>query len=145
MFTFLPLDEDYGNELIRMKDEGNYSCFDLEHHMTDLDHLLNSDEFDFFVGLDDDQQMVGFIECVFDENKILEVGCGILPDFMGQGYGFDFISECVEYLVKFYDYDQPYVLSYIRPSDTKTIKVMERIGFKITDEAEDWVELSLDI
>lgn len=145
MFTFRAITESDANELIRMKEDEDYSCFDLDHHVTDLDNLMNNEEFDFFVGLDDDNQLVGFIECTFDEDKVLEVGCGLLHDFMGQGYGFDFIGECIDYLLKYYDYEGDTVLSYIKHSDTHAIKVMERVGFKMTDESSDWVELSLEV
>lgn len=145
MFTFRRLTEEDANELIRMKEDEDYSCFDLDHHITDLDNLMNNEEFDFFVGLDDDDQFIGFIECTFDDARILEVGCGLLHDFMGQGYGYDFISECIDYLTKHYDYSQDTILSYLKHTDSRAIKVMERVGFKVTDESSEWVELTLEL
>lgn len=145
MFTFLPIDETHANNLLKIKDGDSYAVYDLEHRIIDLDNLMNNPDYDFFVTIDDDDDMIGFIECTFDDEGILTVGCGLLREFMGLGYGYDFVSECMDYLVEYYDYGEDHLMTFLRPSDAKSIKVFERVGFKITDESKEWVELSLDL
>lgn len=145
MFEFLPMDEKFANELLKIKEDDGYAVYDLDHHLIDLDNLLNNSKYEFFVAVDGDGQMIGFVECTFDDEKLMEVGCGLLKPYMGHGFGFDFVSECMDYLVDYYNYDQPSILTYLKPRDQKTVKVFERVGFRVTDEATEWVELSLDI
>jgi [ribosomal protein S18]-alanine N-acetyltransferase len=145
MFEFLPIDERYANRLLKIKEDEGYAVYDLDHHLTDLDNLLNNDEYKFFVATGDDGEMIGFVECTFDDDEILEVGCGLLREFMGHGYGFDFISECMDYLIEYFDYGKTHILTYLKPGDKKTIKIFERVGYRVTDEAEDWTELTLDL
>jgi RimJ/RimL family protein N-acetyltransferase len=145
MFNFIPINEKYANKLLKIKEDDGYAVYDMDHHLTDIDNLLNNEEFDFFVGIDDDDEMVGFVECAFDDEGLLEVGCGLLRELMGHGFGFDFVSECIDYLVEHYDYGEPTIITYLKPNDLKTIKVFERVGFKITDESEEWIQLSIDV
>lgn len=144
-FIFRPINEEDANNIISYKHANDYRCFDSEKHVSDIDSLLNSDEVDFFVAVNEDDEIIGFVEVTFDSERIMEMSGALLPEFTGEGMGFDFITQCIDYVVDYYNYDQSTLISLVKPGDKRTIKVLERVGFQIVDEGDEWIELSIDI
>lgn len=145
VFGFLPITEEYADAILSWKYQSEYSCYDVDKNETSLEKLMTEEGFDFFVALINDEVLAGFVECSFDEEGILEVGCALMPQFLGKGLGFDFVSNCIEYIVEYYDYSEDRIFTLLKPDDKHAIKVFERVGFTMTDESEEWVELSIDI
>jgi len=145
LFDLQPMKDKYMDEILSWKSQSNYSCYDTDKNETSLESLISEGETDFFVALIDDVELAGFIECTFDEEEILEVGCALMPEFVGKGLGFDFVSNCIEYLMEYYDYSQERIITVLKTKDKHARKVFERVGFLVTDESEEWIELSVNV
>ena len=145
MFEFQPITEKYADEILSWKYQNEYSCYDTSKNESTLEKLMLEESIDFFAAIIDDDELAGFAEATFDENGVLEVGCGLLPSYLRRGLGFDFVSSCIEYLVEYFDYNKDHLFTLIKPEDKHAIKVFERVGFYISDESEEWVELTIDI
>lgn len=145
MFDLQPIKDKYMDEILSWKSQSEYSCYDTDKNETNIESLISEDGIDFFAALIDEIELAGFIECTFDDDEILEIGCALMPEFQGKGLGFDFVSNCVEYLIDYYDYGQDRIITVLKSNDKHARKVFERVGFLVTDESEDWIELSVEV
>ena len=145
VFDLQPIKDKYMDEILSWKSQSEYSCYDTEKNETTLEGLISEEGTDFFVALIDEVELAGFIECTFDDEDILEIGCALMPEFLGKGFGFDFVSNCVEYLIEHYDYSQDRIITVLKTKDLHARKVFERVGFSVTDESEEWIELSVEV
>lgn len=140
---FLPMTEEYEDLIIGWRSEFRYSCYDLNNNKTSLDELFDSDDFDSFVALSEDEEVIGFLECHFSDDS-LKVGIGLVEDYMGRGIGFDFIVSSLEFIQDYYDYTGDTIQTVLRREDAHSVKVFERVGFSIIDENDEYVELEID-
>lgn len=145
VFDLQPIKDKYMDEILSWKSQSDYSCYDTDKNETNLESLITEEGTDFFVALIDEVELAGFIECTFDDDDILEVGCALMPEFLGKGLGFDFVSNCIEYLMEHYDYNQDRIITILKTKDVHARKVFERVGFLVTDESEEWIELSVEV
>lgn len=144
-FLFEVMSEEYANSIVKWKESDGYACYDAQGNETELDEMLLSGEFEFFVVKSEAGQLIGFIETTFDDEGIMEVGCALVPEYLGVGMGCDFISACMEYIIDYYGYGKPYIKTLLKPGDKHAIKVYERVGFSIVDESDEWTELNLEV
>ncbi len=144
MYDFKPMTEEYGDVVVSWKTPFRYACFDVENHETTLDDLISSAEFDSFVALTPDDELVGFVECTFIDGE-MRVGVALMPDFHGKGLGFDFVETAIEYLQDHYEYMDGTITTTLIPDDHHAIEVFQRVGFTITTEDHEHVELELVI
>ncbi len=143
LIDFKKMNEKYANIIVSKDAIGNFECYNINHEVEDIDDLIDKEGYEFFVSFIDDE-IVGYIECFFEE-EVLEVGMALLPEYIGIGIGTDFVFQAVEYLVDYYDYSGEVIRSYINGEDDRTISVLERVGFKKVDTTKKWVELELSI
>lgn len=142
---FRPMKE-IGTDLVASTvKEMQYSFYDEGKLPADLEDLMQSGNFDFFVAVSDTDDILGFIECMFDDDDILEMGCALLPEYAGKGDGFGFVSGCVEFLLEHYDYAGDIIKTILKHEDEHSIRVYERVGFAISDETENWIELEIAV
>lgn len=144
-FLFETMSDQYADKIVRWKESEGYACYDAQGNETELEEMLLSGEFDFFIVKSEAGELIGFIECTFDEEEIMEVGCALVPEFTHQGMGCDFISASMEFVIEHYNYDKRRLKSLLKPGDTHGVKVYERVGFSIVDESDEWIELDLEI
>lgn len=144
-FLFRPINEDDANVIISYKHGNDYKCFDAEKHASDIDTLLASTAVDFYVAVNEEEEIIGFSEVAFDEEGIMEMSGALLPEFAGEGLGYDFLTQCIDYLIDQYDYDRPNIVTLIKPEDRRAVKVFERVGFQIVEEDDEWIQLSIDL
>lgn len=143
-FEFKPMNERYANEVVSWKYEGEYSVYDVDKKKADIEDLLNSDDYTCFVAVDDYDEPLGFLECTFDDD-ILELANFLRPDLTGKGLGSDYVSACIDFLIEYYDYAGESIKLIVQNFNRRAIKVYERIGFVISDEGEDWIEMMLEL
>lgn len=141
LIEFKEMTEKFANIIISKEFSGNFECYNLEHEPEEIDDLIDKEGYDFFASFIEDE-LIGFVECYFEDN-ILEIGLGLLPEYINQGLGTDFVSQTVEFLVEYYDYEEDVIRSYISPEDKKTIDVMKRVGFNVVDTTDKWSELEI--
>lgn len=144
-FIFRPINEEDANTIISYKHGNDYVCFDKEKRSSDIDSLLESDSVDFFVAVNDEEEIVGFAEVTFDDEEIMEMSGALLPDFVGEGIGYDFLTQCIEFVIDHYDYGQSTIKTLIKPDAKRAIKVLKRVGFQVVEEDDEWIELAIEI
>lgn len=144
-FFFRPINEEDANTIISYKHANDYACFDSEKHSSDIDSLLGASDVDFYVAVNDDDEIIGFAEVTFDDEKIMEMSGALLPDFAGEGMGYDFLTQCIEYVVDRYDYEETTIKTLISPDDKRAIKVLKRVGFQVVEEDDEWVEMAIEL
>ena len=144
-FIFRPINEEDANVIISYKHGNDFKCFDSEKQASDIDTLLSSNEVDFFVAVNDEEEIIGFSEVTFDEEGIMEMSGALLPEYAGEGLGYDFLTQCIDYLVDQYDYDKSTLITLIKPEDRRAVKVFERVGFQIIQEDDEWLLMSIDL
>jgi len=142
MYEFKPMTEEYGDIVVSWKTPFRYACFDVDNHETTLDDLISSSEFDSFVALTSDDELVGFVESTFIDED-MRVGIALMPEFQGKGLGFDFVETAIEYLQDYYDYMGGTITTTLMPEDRHAVEVFERVGFTITTEDGEHIELEL--
>jgi len=143
--TFRPMRERDAEVIISYKHGNDYACFDSEKNQTDIDSLLSDPNVDIFVAISEEDEILGFAEVAFDEDGILEMSGALLPEFTGMGLGCNFITECVNFLVEHYDYAGGAIRTLIQPGDRHAKKVLERVGFQLTETSEDWAEMQIEL
>lgn len=144
-FTFAPIDEESA-ELVRSWEyEGGFVCYDTEKNRISIDQVIRSKRFTCFIVLDEAEEAVGFLAVTFDSDEIMEMENFLNPDYVGEGIGQDFISECGDFVIDHFDYDKPMINLVVEPHNKRAIKVYERAGFIISDECDEWVEMQLEI
>ncbi len=144
-FTFTPIDEESA-EVVRSWDyEADYVCYDTEKNRISIDQVIRHRRFTCFVVMDEAEEPVGFLAAAFDSDGIMEMVNFLNPDYVGEGIGQDFISECSDFVVEHFDYDKAAINLVVEPHNKRAVKVYERAGFFISDECDEWVEMQLEI
>lgn len=143
-FNFYKLTEKYANDVLRMDASELYSCYDLDKDKKTLHEIYNSGECDFFMALDEEENLIGFAYTLF-EDEIMEIFPALLIGYTGLGLAYDLINEFVNFLVEYYDYSGFYIKTLVQSVDKHTHKVFNRIGFIDIDESDEWTELRLEI
>lgn len=144
-FNFKPIDEEYANVVVKWKYDGAYSVYDIDHNESDIENIINSQSYDCFIALDDDQNPLGFLECALDDENQLEISNFLRPDLTGRGIGTDFISACIDFAIEYYGYEGNQIKLFVESFNKRAIKVYERVGFVIVDEIDDWIEMALNL
>ena len=142
MFEFRTSTDEDMDKILNLKSKNDYSCYDLDKNNINLDRLLERTSCDFFSVLNNDE-VIGFIESYFDEDDNLDMGCALLPEFLGKGLGFDFITECVEFIIDYFQFSGEEVYTILSKCDEHSIGMFEKVGFNLVDESEEWVKLSI--
>ena len=144
MYRFDKINENYFDQLVQWKYDNEFSCYDIEDRFTNIDNLFDKDGYDFFIGLNDDEEIVGYMECFFKDG-LLEVGHGLNPVFIGKGMSYDFISSSIQFAVEYYDYIGEIIRILIEPFNEIAIKVYSRIGFTIANKTNEYVMMELNM
>ncbi len=76
------------------------------------------------------QRIVGDIGIHFidNENKQVEIGCTLNKDFQNKGFATESLKKVIDYL--FNDLNKHRIIASIDPSNTNSIRLVERIGFR---------------
>ncbi len=144
-YTFDEMNDKYASIVVTWKYDGEYSVYDIEHKKTDIEEMYKSDKYDCFVAVNESNELVGFLECSFNNDLVLEMSNFLRPDLTGTGIGTDFVSECIDFAVEFYNYEGSEMKLYVYHFNERAIKVYERVGFTKTDECDEWSEMTLEL
>lgn len=144
-FTFTPIDEENAEIVRSWEYDGDFVCYDTEKNQISIDYAIRSKRFTCFLVLDEAEDAVGFLAISFDADGMMEMENFLNPDYVGEGIGQDFISECSDFVVEYFDYDKPTINLVVEPHNKHAIKVYERAGFYVADECDEWVEMQLEI
>lgn len=144
-FTFTPIDEESAEIVRSWEYVGDFICYDTEKNQISIDQAIRSKRFTCFLVMDEAEDAIGFLAVTFDADGIMEMENFLNPEYVGEGIGQDFISECSDFVVEYFDYDKSLINLVVEPHNKRAIKVYERAGFFIADECDQWVEMQLEI
>ncbi len=96
-----------------------------------MDEILGDSGMDYYSVLDEDGSLFGMYEYSF-HGKIMEIGLGIRPELCGQGYGKDFVRQCISFGREKYAYTDVIRLM-VADFNTRAIHLYRSVGFVETD------------
>jgi len=152
-YSFVPMNREYASTIVDMwKYEKEYSIYD---YSNESDHMLDEDGWDsgIFAVLNQEGNLIGELSIEFfdaqgqytdyrkfdDETLLNErelwIGFGLRPDLVGQGFGAKFVTACVEYAVRKYNYRGEYVRLGVALFNQRAIKTYEKAGFQKFEHA----------
>lgn len=154
-YHYLPMNEQYASAICKWMYPAPYNLYDMGDSSESINDLLNGD---YFYALDSQDMLVGYI-CsgnsarvpggyqigIYDNNKYLDFGVGLRPDYTGKGNGLEFLSQGIEYLMK--ESNVHNIQLVVAAFNDRAIKVYERVGFvqgcsfksKVDDEEIDFI------
>lgn len=144
MYDFVEINDGHRNQISHWSYGGGYMCFDMEKNYADLYDLINTEKYEGFVAVNDDDEIIGVLECYIDEDCI-QIANALAPEFIGKGLGLDFINNCIDFIVESYEYARENIVIYLRPNNSKAMNLYERAGFIDVDESEEWIKMELSI
>jgi RimJ/RimL family protein N-acetyltransferase len=144
MYRYEKINEEYFDQLIQWKYGEEFSCYDMEDRLTTINQLFEKEGYDFFVGIDIDNEIVGYMECFFKDD-VLEVGHGLNPILIGQGLSYDFIMSSIEFAVEEYNYVGDIIRILIEPFNKRAFRIYSRIGFITVEETEKHIMMEIVI
>lgn len=143
LLDFKVMTEEHENIILNKELSSNFKCYNINHEEDEIETLFDKEEYDFFVSFYD-EEIVGFLE-IFFEKDIMEVGFAVLKDKLDEGFGTDFVSQAVEFLVDHYIYDGEVIRTIISADDQKELEILERVGFVECDISKEWIELEIGL
>lgn len=143
-FYFDRLSESEANAIVKEESGQQDVFYDRYGEEKKLDDLLNAENIDFFVSKNREGTLIGFIECIFNNEDILEMGCALIPEFRGEGLGCDFVSSCLEFVQEHYEYEKDVIHTFLKSGDAHSVSIYERVGFVVVDESENWIKLEVN-
>lgn len=111
--------------------EGIYAFYDMDQDEEDMAEFLNPKEREGKVfTVTHMEEVIGFCS-IHSEVDEVEIGFGMRPDLTGKGFGQEFVSFLVDYIIKAY---QPEKISLaVATFNKRAITLYERIGFRHTE------------
>ncbi|MCM1989004.1 GNAT family N-acetyltransferase [Oceanirhabdus seepicola] len=152
-FKFVPMNLEYAQEMIQnWKYDGEYHIYDYKNEeeflleketwglgkfavLNEEDKLIGELNIEFFKEGEEDSEDEGYVEHEVVKNNpqnIYEMwmGWGLNPKLCGKGHGKKFVSQCIDFAVKEYDYKGEFVRCGVAAFNERAIKVYERVGFE---------------
>lgn len=111
--------------------EGIYAFYNMDQDEDDMAEFLDPEarEGKVFV-VTQMEEVIGFCS-IESENDEAEIGVGMRPDLTGKGFGQDFMSFLLDYIIKAY---RPEKISLaVAAFNKRAITLYERIGFRHTE------------
>ena len=153
-FSVVPMNSKYAKEMIcNWKYDGIYHIYDYKY---EEDDLLDENKWGIekFAVLNEKHILVGELTVEFLKKKLNphEEGCvvdysivkiepngnydmwlgwGLKPELCGRGLGLKFISECINFSLKKFNYNGEYVKCAVAVFNERAIKVYKKLGFDI--------------
>lgn len=139
MFTyyFHPMTKEFAFRISAWKYQDQYSIYSMDDSYECIDELMNEE---YFCALDNQDRLIGYI-CtgnsarvpggyqigIYNNDKQIDIGLGLNPDFTGKGRGVEFLSQAIHFLESHFQVQnfQLVVASF----NERAIKVYERAGF----------------
>lgn len=88
--------------------------------------------FQFVVILKENQRLIGDVGLHFletePENKQVEIGYTLNPDFRGNGYAYEALTDIIDYL--FNSLQKHRIIASIDPINLSSLKLIEKLGFR---------------
>lgn len=127
-YHFKTMNQDEVEKVISWKYEGIYAFYDMEADMEDLREFRDvAAENQKYWSVYEKELLVGFFSYNEQELDQVEIGLGMNPKMVGQGYGLSFLKTGIQKAIDLY---QPSSLSMsVAEFNKRAIKVYQKAGF----------------
>lgn len=159
LYKFVSMDKDYAREMIEnWKYGGDYSVYD---YANEAQELLDEKSWGYskFAALDDKGALSGelTIELFRDVDETSEedgyidyetyksnlyddyemwIGFGLRPDITGKGYGREFVSSCIDFAVRIFDYKGDFIRLAVYDFNQRAVRTYLKLGFEVFNTIE---------
>ncbi|MFD0871616.1 Uncharacterised protein [Chlamydia abortus] len=136
-YSFHPMTEEYASMICSWKYDHPYSIYSMDGSEECISELMNEE---YFYALDDRGELTGYLCCgnaarvpggyainLYNNNKYLDIGLGLKPDFTGKGNGLEFLTQGIGFLKK--SYKVQHFQLVVAAFNERAMKVYERAGF----------------
>ena len=151
-YSFVPMNRAYASTIVdTWKYEQEYSIYD---YANEADHMLDEEGWGsgIFAVLNPQGDLVGELSVEFfdaqgqpadfrdfDDQALINerelwIGFGLRPDLVGQGFGVEFVTACVEYAARRFGYRGEYIRLGVAMFNQRAIKTYEKAGFQKFDQ-----------
>ncbi|KMM38060.1 GNAT family N-acetyltransferase [Guptibacillus hwajinpoensis] len=127
-YHFKIMNQNEVEKVISWKYEGVYAFYDMEADMEDLREFREfaADNRNYW-SVYEKEMLVGFFSYHDQDLNQVEIGLGMNPEMVGQGYGLSFLEAGIEKAIDLY---QPSSLSMsVAEFNKRAIKVYQKAGF----------------
>ena len=142
-FKFVPINLEYLKEIKNWKYDGFVKEIYLEPYFENIDkktaELRGPDGCLAFAALNQNI-LLGLFEYYF-RGEIIEIGLALNPDFVGKGYGKDFVEQGITFGLKHFDYQKEYIKLNVNLENKAAVKVYKKAGFKEYKKEKDSIEM----
>ncbi|MFD3446059.1 GNAT family N-acetyltransferase [Microbacteriaceae bacterium 4G12] len=129
-FTFKVMTQDEAREIAyNWHYEGEYSFYDMEADMEDLEEFLNDEmRGDATFVVRENDRVVGFFSFHKIDNQTVDIGLGMRPDITGSGLGLKFVKAGLAFSKE--KYQPKYLTLSVATFNKRAIKVYKKAGFE---------------
>lgn len=100
-----------------------------ENFNRDLDEILNENNGIFYFSVfNENNELFGIFEYEFETDGEMKIGLGLAPEYTGQRLGYEFITRCLSFGRKLFNYHGSIILDVYEENE-RAIHVYEKMGF----------------
>lgn len=146
-FEFVPINLEYLKEIKKWKYDGFVKNIYLDPYFENIgensSELRGPDGCIAFAALIKNK-LAGLFEYYF-KGDIIEIGLALNPDFVGKGYGKDFVEQGIDFGIKHFNYQEEYIKLNVNINNKTAVRVYKKAGFKEYERKSDAIEMRIYI
>ncbi|TDP88951.1 ribosomal-protein-alanine N-acetyltransferase [Halanaerobium saccharolyticum] len=146
-FEFVPINLEYLEEIKNWQYDGFVKNIYLDPYFENINE--NSSELrgpggcKGFAALNKNK-LAGLFEYYFKRN-IIEIGLALSPEFVGKGYGKDFVEQGISFGIEHFNYREEYIKLNVNIKNRAAVRVYKKAGFKEYERKSDSIEMRIYI
>jgi len=142
-FKFVPINLEYLKKIKKWRYNGFVKNIYLDPYFKNIDEknseLRGPGDCIGFAALNQNK-LVGLFE-YYLKGDIIEIGLALSPDFVGKGYGKDFVKQGIDFGIEHFNYQGEYIKLSVNQKNKAALKVYKRAGFKEYNRIDDSIEM----
>ncbi|WP_026906856.1 GNAT family N-acetyltransferase [Paucisalibacillus globulus] len=129
-YNFSVLTQEQAKEIVfNWHYDGEYSFYDMEADIEDLDEFLNPEERgNSTFAVTKENEMVGFFSFSEFEEGTFDIGLGMRPDLTGKGRGLEFLIAGINFIQT--EFKPEKITLSVATFNQRAIKLYRKVGFK---------------
>lgn len=128
MFEWKWMTNEVALEIVEWEYDGEYSFYDIQNDIDDLDEFLNPFKWNHYAAIYEDEKLVGYFTFNPSDLHEVEIGLGLRPELTGKGKGYSFLQYAIDIALKWYEPKK--LIVNVAEFNNRAIRVYEKSGFK---------------